>query len=341
MLPPVAITASMLANRLRNRMRHLAKWARRNGVTCFRVYERDIPDFPIVIDWYDGDAVAWFHHRTKDDSLDREIAYRKHAEQEILDALGIARNRLHLKYRGRQRDGEGGRDQYERLDTRGVLRTVEEDGLLIEVNLSDYLDTGLFLDHRATRGLVGSMAAGKRFLNLFCYTAVFTLHARKGGAAATTSVDLSKTYLAWAERNHQMNGFALGGPHGLVHADCLQWLEREPEAGEAYDLIVCDPPTFSNSKRMRADSFAIDRDWTWLLGRLRGLLAPGGTAFFSTNSRRFPFEPAAVPEGLHVREITRQTLPEDFKETRIHRCFRLEHKRAGAAGEPGVSMSGP
>ena len=188
--------------------------------------------------------------------------------------------------------------------------------------------------------LVGSMAAGKRFLNLFCYTAVFTLHARKGGAAATTSVDLSKTYLGWAERNHQMNGFALGGPHRLVHADCLQWLERDPEPGDAYDLIVCDPPTFSNSKRMRADSFSIDRDWTWLLDRIRGLLAPGGTAFFSTNSRRFPFEPAAVPEGLHVREITRQTLPEDFRETRIHRCFRVEHKRAAAAGEPGVSMAG-
>lgn len=242
-----------------------------------------------------------------------------------------------MKYRGRIADRT---EQYDRVDDRGVSKVVEEQGLRFEVNLSDYLDTGLFLDHRTTRGMVGAMAAGKRFLNLFCYTAVFTLHARKGGALATTSVDLSKTYLGWAERNHQINGFALGGPHRLVHADCLQWLEREPDAGEAYDLIVCDPPTFSNSKRMRADSFSIDRDWTWLLGRLRGLLAPGGTAFFSTNSRRFPFEPAAVPEGLHVREITRQTLPEDFRETRIHRCFRVEHKRAAAAGEPGVSMAG-
>jgi 23S rRNA G2069 N7-methylase RlmK/C1962 C5-methylase RlmI len=327
----------MLANRIRNRMRHLAKWARRNGVTCYRVYGRDIPDFPIVLDVYDGDAVAWFHHRTKDDSLEKEVAYRQLAEREILEALGIPRERLYLKFRGRQRDGEGGRDQYERLDTRGVVRTVEEDGLLIEVNLSDYLDTGLFLDHRTTRGMVRGLAAGKRFLNLFCYTGVFTLHARAGGAAETTSVDLSKTYLAWAERNHAMNSFALGPAHRLVHADCLQWLEREPGPGEAYDLVVCDPPTFSNSKRMRADSFSVDRDWAWLLERIRGRLAPGGTAFFSTNSRRFPFEAERVPAGLHVREITRQTLPEDFKDSRIHRCFRVEHRRTGA----GDSMAGP
>lgn len=318
---------SVLANRLANRYRHVAKWARRQGITCFRLYERDIPDFPMIVDWYDGDAVAWFYHRTKDDTLEREVAYRKLAEQEILAGLEIPRERLFIKYRARQRDGAGGRDQYERFDSRGAIRTVEEFGLKFEVNLSDYLDTGLFLDHRFTRKMVRERAADQRVLNLFSYTGAFTVHARAGGASATTTVDMSKTYLAWAERNLALNGFTLGPTHQLVHTDCLEFLERGPQEDERYDIIVCDPPTFSNSKRMKADSFAIDRDWPLLLTWLERWLAKEGTLFFSTNSRGLSLDPGGVPPGLHVREITNQTVPEDFRNERIHRCWKVEHKR--------------
>jgi 23S rRNA (guanine2445-N2)-methyltransferase / 23S rRNA (guanine2069-N7)-methyltransferase len=321
----------MLANRLANRYRHVAKWARRQGLTCFRLYERDIPDFPMIVDWYDGDVVAWFYHRTKDDTLEREVAYRRLAEQEILTGLEISREHLFIKYRARQRDAAGGRDQYERFDSRGAVRIVEEFGLKFEVNLSDYLDTGLFLDHRFTRAMVRDRAAGQRVLNLFSYTGAFTVYARAGGASATTTVDMSKTYLAWAERNLALNGFALGPEHRLVHTDCLEYLERGPAAGEAYDIIVCDPPTFSNSKRMKADSFAIDRDWPILLRWLERWLASGGVLFFSTNSRGLEFDAAEMPPTLHAREITKQTVPEDFRNERIHRCWRIEQKRAGAA----------
>lgn len=318
----------MLANRLANRFRHVAKWAKRQGLTCFRLYERDIPDFPMIVDWYDGDVVAWFYHRTKDDTLEREVEYRRMAEQEILTGLGISRERLHIKYRARQRDGAGQRDQYERFDTRGVIRVVEEFGLKFEVNLSDYLDTGLFLDHRFTRKLVRERSAGKRVLNLFAYTGAFTVYARAGGARETTTVDMSKTYLAWAERNLALNGFELGRDHRLVHADCLEHLERGPEPGEEYDIIVCDPPTFSNSKRMRVDSFAIDRDWPLLLGWLERWMARGASLYFSTNSRRLDFDRTLVPSTLHAKEITKQTVPEDFRNERIHRCWLIEHRRA-------------
>ncbi|MBT8484522.1 MAG: class I SAM-dependent methyltransferase, partial [Phycisphaerae bacterium] len=261
----------MLAERLAKRMRHLAKWARKQQIGCFRLYERDIPDFPVVIDWYadlegadiarDGDAVAWFHDRTRDETLDATIAYRRAAEAAICAGLRIDPERLFTKHRGRQRDGAGGREQYERLGSRGVVKLVAEHGSRFEVNLSDYVDVGLFLDHRPTRRAVRERAAGKRVLNLFGYTGAFTVHARAGGATRTTTIDMSRTYLEWFERNLAHNGMTATDAHVTVHADCLQWLADGPGPGEAYDLVICDPPTFSNSKRMRADSFAIERDY--------------------------------------------------------------------------------
>lgn len=330
----------MLANRLANRFRHFAKWARRQGITCFRLYEKDIPDYPIVVDWYDGDVIAWFMPRTKDDTLDREVAYRRHAEAEILAGLEIPRERLYVKLRARQRDDEGNRDQYERFDTRGVVKVVEEFGLKFEVNLSDYLDTGLFLDHRFTRRMVRDRSAGKRVLNLFAYTGAFTVHARAGGARQTTTVDLSKTYLAWAERNLGLNGFRLSPDHRVVHGDCLAYLESGPERDEAYDIVVCDPPTFSNSKRMRADSFAIDRDWPRLLVWLERFLAPGGQIFFSTNSRRLRWDPVVVPARLYSREITQQTVPEDFRNEKIHQAWLIEWRRGPAPDGPATEQVG-
>ncbi|HAW96028.1 MAG TPA: hypothetical protein DCX60_07120, partial [Phycisphaerales bacterium] len=209
----------MLGERLAKRMKHLAKWGRRQGVSCFRLYERDIPEYPLVIDWYgdpdtddlshEGDAVVWFHDRTKDDTIDDSIAYRRDVEGEILAGLGIPRARMHVKQRGRQRDEDGGREQYERIETSANLKIVHEHGSRFQINLSDYLDVGLFLDHRPTRLAVRERAEGKNVLNLFAYTGAFSVHARAGGAALTTTIDMSRTYLDWYAQNLYQNGFGL------------------------------------------------------------------------------------------------------------------------------------
>lgn len=326
----------MLAARLANRMRHLGKWARKQQIDCFRVYERDIPDYPIVIDWFadedasdvarDGDAVAWFRDRTRDDTPEQADAYREDAVAEILDGLGIAAERLHVKDRGRQRAEDGGRRQYERVSERGSTKVVREGGSRFEVNLTDYLDTGLFLDHRPTRLAVRQRAEDRRVLNLFAYTGAFSVHARAGGAAATTTVDMSRTYLDWYGRNLALNGYDLDDDHVAIAADCLAWLEsaaEDPAHAGRYDTVICDPPTFSNSKRMRDDSFAIDRDHARLLGLVARLVAPRGEIYFSTNSRSFEMAEGAVPEGFGGHEITRRSIPEDFRNERIHRCWRL------------------
>ena len=319
----------MLGERLDNRMRHISKWARKQGISCFRLYEKDIPEFPMIVDWYgdvdgmSGDAVAWFFHRTKDDTIEREVEYRIAAEAEILAGLNIPRERLFVKYRGRQRADEGGRDQYERFDSRFCVKTVDEHGLKFEINLSDYLDVGLFLDHRPTRAAVRERAAGKRVLNLFAYTGAFSVHAIAGGAAKTMTIDMSKTYLEWYTRNLRHNSFAIDTNHQVLHADCLQWLEEGPRDGELYDIVVCDPPTFSNSKRMKSDSFAIDRDYAELLRTIAQFVAPAGEIFFSTNSRGFELDYAAVPANFGVHEISHRSVPEDFRNRKIHRCWRL------------------
>jgi 23S rRNA (cytosine1962-C5)-methyltransferase len=286
------------------------------GVTCFRLYERDIPEYPCIADWYDGEAVVWLYDRKRDETQAQRDAFQARVLAEVGEGLDLDPDRIFLKKRQRQR----GLDQYERLDQRGAVRVVEEAGLKFEVNLSDYLDTGLFLDHRVTRGRVRDRAAGKRVLNLFAYTGSFTCYAVQGGAAATTTVDMSRTYCDWAERNLKLNGFSESESHRIVHADCLQFLAEKPEP---YDLIVCDPPSFSNSKRMALDSFAVDRDHPMLIAACAEWLAPGGTLYFSSNSRSLRLEADRRPSELEVREISRQTVPEDFRNRKIHRCWEM------------------
>jgi len=232
-----------------------------------------------------------------------------------------------MKYRGRIKDRS---EQYDRVDDRGVVRTVEEQGLKFEVNLSDYLDTGLFLDHRKTRSIIRHYAKGMRVLNLFAYTGSFTVYARAGGALATTTVDMSRTYQDWTRRNLELNGFVPDESHRLVTADCLQFLEAGPAAGERYDYVVLDPPTFSNSKRMEAGSFAVDRDWPRLLSLASRFLADGGWLYFSTNSRQLRFDDALAPPGFEVREISARTVPDDFRNRRIHRCWTLRRAPTAA-----------
>lgn len=321
----------MLGNRLAKQLRHLRGWARAGGITCFRLYERDIPEFPLVVDWYDGDVLAWVYHRTRDDTLEKEAAFHALVKQEITTGLEVPLEKLFIKYRERIKDRT---DQYERMDQRAIVRVVEEQGLRFEVNLSDYLDTGLFLDHRKTRSIIRHYAPGKRVLNLFAYTGSFTVYACAGGATATTTVDMSRTYQDWTRRNLALNGFQECGDHRLVQSDCLQYLARGPARWEQYDYIVLDPPTFSNSKRMDAESFAIDRDWPMLLRLVEPWLAPEGWLYFSTNSRQLTWDDELLPPGMHAREISKRTVPEDFRNEKIHRCWTISRAPTGRALGP-------
>lgn len=304
----------MLANRLQKRMRHLRKWAKRHDISCYRLYERDIPEFPLIVDWYDGEAVVWLYERSSED----DETWHQQALEQIQAALDLTPRQIFVKTRARQR---GLQQQYERFGQQGHIRLVHEQGLTFEVNLSDYLDTGLFLDHRQTRAMVRKAAMGKRVLNLFAYSGSFSVYAAAGGAKSTTTVDLSKNYSEWAERNLLHNGFRPGKQHRVIAQDCWQFLAEEKRS---YDLIICDPPTFSNSKRMARSSFSVDRDHPELIRACLARLAPGGSLIFSTNSRGFKLDETAVPRPFTATEISQQTIPEDFRNDKIHRCWRIE-----------------
>lgn len=303
--------AEMLANRLRKRSRHLAKWARRSGVSCYRLYDCDIPEIPLVIDTYEGRLHVSVYAREGDAS--RDDAWIEAMTAAAASALGIAREDAFAK----RRAGQPGASQYRKLGDARAELTVTEAGLRFRVNLSDYVDTGLFLDHRQTRLRVASEAAGKRFLNLFCYTGAFTVHAAAAGARSTTSVDLSKTYLDWAEQNLRLNGLA-GPQHEWVRADVLEFLARDTGP---YDLAVLDPPTFSNSKKMRG-ALDLQRDHAALVNATLRRLAPGGVLWFSTNFRRFKLDAESIDSDA-ICDVSRETLPEDFPDPRTRYCYRI------------------
>jgi 23S rRNA (cytosine1962-C5)-methyltransferase len=305
-------------NRVRKNARHLRKWARRQGVTCYRVYDRDIPEFAYALDVYGARAHLQAYERGGPAPTDdRHEVLRAAAAQ----ALDLAPSDVVLKRRGRRH----GLEQHEKTGVPGREFVVEEGGRRFLVNLEAYLDTGLFLDHRVTRGMVASEAAGRRFLNLFCYTGSFTVYAATAGAAASVSVDLSSTYLDWARRNFVLNRLD-AARHRLVRADVLRWLPQARVEGERFDLIVLDPPSFSTSKAMTG-VLDVQRDHPALLSGCASLLAPGGTLYFSTNLRSFKMEPDGLA-GLAAEEISERTVPEDFRNRRIHRCWRM---RAAAA----------
>lgn len=308
----------MFANRLQKNLKQLGKWARREGVDCYRLYDADMPEYAVAIDLY-GD---WVHVQeyAAPRSIDPEKAQSRlfDALAAIPQALGIDKSKVVVKRRERQ----SGSKQYTRQAAQGQFMEVSEGGVKLLVNLTDYLDTGLFLDHRPLRLRIQREAAGKRFLNLFCYTATATVHAAKGGARTTTSVDLSKTYLDWARRNLSLNGYS--DKNRLEQGDVMAWLEAD--RGE-YDLIFIDPPTFSNSKRMEG-VFDIQRDHVQLLDLAMTRLAPGGVLYFSNNFRKF-----ILDEGLAARyaveEISAKTLDPDFaRNPKIHRAWRLSAQTA-------------
>lgn len=321
-------------NRLAKNARHLRKWAKRGDVHAYRLYDCDVPEFPLIVDRWDADgddAAAWLQLQEVDSGWQQSEADHREWLAMVVEiaaaTLEVPADRIVLKQRGRQRVRGEKTDQHQATGRVADDLVVREGGRRFLVNLHGYLDTGLFLDHRPLRAMVGERAGGKRFLNLFAYTGSFTVYAATGGAVATESVDLSNTYSDWAERNLALNGIA-SGPHRVIRADVFTWLRDAVaafEAGDrdAVDLIVLDPPTFSNSKAMQG-VLDIQRDHPWLIRQCLAMLAPGGELYFSTNLRSFKLD-ELVQTRARFEEISQRTVPEDFRDRRIHRCWRITH----------------
>jgi len=338
--------AEMFANRLRKRFRHLGKWARRTGTEAFRLYDRDIPEIPLVLDLYAdglrGSVVSGaLYKRPYEKDQAEENLWLDAMGNAAARALGIERDKVIIKLRQKQQ----GQAQYEKVSGQGLIREVREGGHRFRVNLSDYLDTGLFPDRRAMRRMVMADSRGKRVLNLFCYTASFSVYAASGGAVRTDSVDLSNTYIGWGRDNFALNGLkaeilkreeyfdrdhGTAGGHRLIRADVSAFLRSANATGLRWDSIVVDPPAFSNSTMARSD-FDLQRDFTDLLNSTAALLAPGGKIWFSANARSFrstasELETALAHRhpGLTVTDISGKTVDEDFKGRKTPKAFIIE-----------------
>ena len=307
----------MFFNRLSKVFKHVSKQARRQGVTCYRVYDHDLPEFPLCLELYEGRLYVAEYLR-------RHTLSEEEHEQWLQEAIDIAclvlqvdKSGVYVKLRQRKAGRQG---QYQKYNEEQNEFEVKESGLRFLVNLTDYLDTGIFLDHRVTRQMVREEAQGKRVLNLFAYTGTFSVYAAAGGASVVHTVDMSKTYLAWAERNMLLNGFTHPQQRSFIHADVLQWLQQQ-QVKETYDLVVLDPPTFSNSKRMD-DFFDVQQHHPALINNCLALMPAGGTLYFSTNYTKFVLGSADI-NAADIKDITRQTTPFDFEGKLKRFCFKI------------------
>jgi 23S rRNA (guanine2445-N2)-methyltransferase / 23S rRNA (guanine2069-N7)-methyltransferase len=317
--------AQMFANRLRKNLKLMQKQAQRAAVSCYRLYDADMPEYAFAIDQYveagSGTRHLYVQEYAAPDSIEPAAATRRRAEAlaALPAASGVAPGCIHVRTRRRQ----SGASQYTQLADRAQFSVVEEGGLKFLVNFTDYLDTGLFLDHRLTRGRLRELAKDARVLNLFCYTASASVYAAAGGATRSVSVDLSNTYLEWAAENYKLNG--LSTRHELVRADARAWLAEAAQRGAGFELIFLDPPTFSNSKRMEG-VLDTQRDHAELIAAAMRLLAPGGVLVFSTNAQKFKLDPE-VEQLWEVRDVSVASIPFDFQRNqRIHRCYELRRR---------------
>ena len=312
-LPALTEGGQMFANRLQKNMQHLQKWAKREGITCYRVYDADLPDYAFAIDRYNDHVVLQEYAAPR--SIDAETAARRSAEliELVPRLLGVSRHHVFVKQRKQQK----GQEQYEKLEQAECKLVVREGQAKYMVNLSDYLDTGLFLDHRPLRLSFASMPKATRFLNCFCYTATASVQAALAGAL-TTNVDLSNTYLKWAEENFRLNKIDVSR-HQFIQYDCIEWLKA---TRDTFDVIFLDPPSFSNSKRMQG-TLDIQRDHEALIASARRLLTPGGILYFSTNLRQFKLCADLLADKA-VEDISAKTIDLDFKRNqKIHHCFKI------------------
>lgn len=308
--------SSPFKNCIRKHYRHLRKWAKRTKTDCFRIYNHEIFEYRVDIDFYAGRfCIHYRPHRRDEIKIPEDLG--DEVEKVLYELFEVPKELIFWRTRFKRQKTE----QYEKIDETKDFFVVHEFGTKFYINLLDYLDTGLFLDHRETRKMVASLAKGKRLLNLFAYTCSFSVHAALAGAAFTKSVDMSNTYLDWGEDNFLLNSISPEN-NQLVRADCLKFLEKEHEN---YDLIVIDPPTISRSKKMD-QMFDIQEDYSFLILQSLKLLAPSGTIFFSTNSRKFTFDPTLF-EACAIQEISHKTHPIDFSDPKIHRCWKISQAK--------------
>jgi 23S rRNA (cytosine1962-C5)-methyltransferase len=317
----------MFHNRLAKVYRHVGKQARRLGITCYRVYDHDLPEFPFCIEFYADKLYVAEYKRQHGMSEEAHDMWMEKSLIIISEVLFVNKESIYLKLRQRK---PGRLGQYQRFDEKPASSVnslllsnefaVEEQGLQFIINLNEYLDTGLFLDHRVTRQMVKEKAANKKVLNLFAYTGSFSVYAASGGASLVTTVDLSNTYLNWAKRNMQLNGFADETKYSFIQDDVKQYLKRI-SAG-SYDIIVMDPPTFSNSKRME-DILDIQRDHVELINDCLSALHPGGELYFSTNARKFVLDTEKIKASV-IKNITKATTPFDFEGKLFRWCYYIQ-----------------
>ncbi len=307
--------SSALKNRIRKNYRHVRKWAKRSMTDCFRIYDRDIKEYPLVIDFYAGRFCVQFfsYDRDRDEPLPE---LREEIDQALISIFNTSLDLIYWRTRVKRKKTQ----QYEKIDEQEQFFTVFEYGVKFKVNLDDYLDTGLFLDHRETRQIIASIAKDKSLLNLFAYTCSFSVHAAFAGASFTKSVDMSNSYTDWGKENFILNSLSLKN-NEIIRADCLKFIDEEILCKVLFDIIIIDPPTISRSKKMD-QLFDIQIDYLDLITKSLKLLAPGGILFFSTNSRKFKFDESLF-SSCSVRDISDKTIPIDFHNKKIHRCWKI------------------
>lgn len=307
--------SSVFGNCIRKNYRHVRKWAKRTNTDCFRIYDRDIPRYPFAIDFYAGRYNVQYFGKTDDtEEIPKEV--QDEVIQVLSRVLGAESSMIYFRTRARSKESR----QYEKRDESGEFFTVLEYGVKFWINLKDYLDTGLFLDHRETRQRVARQAKGKYVLNLFAYTCSFSVHAALAGAKFTKSVDMSNTYTEWGWNNFEVNGLPEKG-NKIIREDCMKFFDTEIKDGTKYDIIIIDPPTISRSKKM-IQMFDIQVDYAYLISKGLELLTPTGVIFFSTNSRKFTLDPVELPTCA-IRDISKNTLPLDFRNEKIHQCWEI------------------
>ncbi len=309
----------MFENRLTKVYRHRHKQAKKLGISCYRIYDHDLPEFPFCIESYDGKLFVAEYKRNHGMTESEHVSWMEKSLAVMMDITNTSKEDLYLRLRARK---PGRLGQYLRQGHASQEFVVEENALKFIINLSDYLDTGLFLDHRVTRGIVKDLSKGKKVLNLFAYTGSFSVYAAAGGAREVHTVDLSKTYLQWAEKNMTLNGFTDAAQYKFIHADAIQYLKSLP--ADSFDIIIMDPPTFSNSQRM--DGFLdIQRDHVSLIKDCLHALNKGGLLFFSSNSRKFKLNKEEI-SGCKIKDIIKPTNPFDFEGKFSRFCFQIEKK---------------
>lgn len=310
------VKSEMFRNRLSKVYKHRSKQARRQNVSCYRVYDHDLPEFPFRIELYENNLYLAEYLRRHGMTEEEHDVWLNNCLLLISEITGVPVTKIYVRQRKRMSHREG---QYEKISTQQEFFTVMENGLKFLVNLTDYLDTGLFLDHRITRQMIKDSCRGKRVLNLFCYTGSFSVYAASGGATSVTSVDLSKTYLQWAEDNFVINLLKDSDRYPFIHADVKQYIKTLPE--NSFDLVIMDPPTFSNSKRMK-DFLDIQRDHAELINDVLAATTDGGMIYFSTNFTKFVLESERI-SAADIKDITKTTTPFDFEGKLKRWCYRI------------------